>query len=145
MAGILVMAQVIPGPAVESSFFDAGDVIRHQIVAQAVALVGGNPQIARGIIHGHDRAVANAGRELAGWLAAFGVRHQNVSAVAFGTPGGATAIFRFPKTYLIGSFLFHVFRDVGAGADRNKHALAVLGKSHVAGGMSARWFPSAAA
>ena len=63
MAGIFVVAHVIPGPAVESALLHARDVIRHQIVAQAVALIGGDPQIARVRIHRQPHAVADARRK----------------------------------------------------------------------------------
>ena len=44
-----------------SAFLHAGNVIRHQVVPQTVALVGGYPHLARDRVDGHAHAVANAG------------------------------------------------------------------------------------
>src|SRR5664279_1392022 len=42
-AGILVGADVEPGPAVERPLLYAGDIVGHQIIAEAIALVGRTP------------------------------------------------------------------------------------------------------
>ena len=44
---VLDVAEVIPGPAVEAAGLDAADVIRHEAVAERVALVHAHPEIVR--------------------------------------------------------------------------------------------------
>src|ERR1700686_1141594 len=60
---ILVAADIEPWPAVECAFVHAGDVIRHEIVAQTVAFVGGAIYVAAGGMNGHPDAIADAGGE----------------------------------------------------------------------------------
>src|SRR5207244_13152138 len=59
-AWIGVAADVIPGPAVESSVLNVGDVIRRQIVAQVVALIDRAPKFASFRLHGNADRIANA-------------------------------------------------------------------------------------
>src|SRR5882762_9630308 len=45
---ILMAADVVPGPAIKTILLDAGDVVGDEVVAEAVALVGGAPELAGG-------------------------------------------------------------------------------------------------
>ena len=47
-AGIGVGAVVVPGPAVESVLGDVGGVVRGEVVAEVVAFVDGDPDLAGG-------------------------------------------------------------------------------------------------
>ena len=58
---VLVGAHVVPRPAVEAVFFHRGDIVRNEVVAQAVTLVGGAPELAGGGMDGLADAVADAG------------------------------------------------------------------------------------
>src|SRR3954447_14473339 len=59
---ILMGAQVVPGPSIKAAFFYVTDVIRNQVVAQAIPLVDRAPQLSRGRIHGNSGWIANARR-----------------------------------------------------------------------------------
>jgi hypothetical protein len=52
--------EVEPGPAVEAVFLHVGHVVGDQVVAQAVALIGGAPQLAGDGVDGFAHAVAQA-------------------------------------------------------------------------------------
>ena len=95
VARILVRADVIPGPAVETALAHPGDVIGRQVVAETVALVGRAPQIAGGRVHGDADAVADAGRE---HLLVFSLRieHEDAGAVGLVAPGGAGRMLLLP-------------------------------------------------
>src|SRR5204863_6443929 len=47
VARVLVISDVEPRPAVESAALDVADVIRHQIVAELIALVRAHPKVVR--------------------------------------------------------------------------------------------------
>jgi len=66
--GIFIGTDIVPGPAVERAFPDAGDVVAGDVVAQAVALVGRAPEIAVGT-DGETDAIADSRREDAAVLA----------------------------------------------------------------------------
>ena len=60
VAGILVAADVPPGPAVEAAGFDVGDVVGDEVVAECVALVDGAPEFAGDGVDGEADGVADA-------------------------------------------------------------------------------------
>ena len=60
VAGILVAADVPPGPAVEAAGFDGGDVVGDEVVAECVALVDGAPEFAGDGVDGEADGVADA-------------------------------------------------------------------------------------
>ena len=72
--------KVEPGPAVEAAYLHVGHVVGHQVVAQAVALIGRAPKLAGDGVDGFSHTVANAEcvdlDELAG-----GQELQNVGAM----------------------------------------------------------------
>src|SRR5437867_2089484 len=57
---IMVLAHVIPRPAVESSVLHVRGVIRHEIVAQGVALVDRSPKLASLRVEGQTNRIADA-------------------------------------------------------------------------------------
>ena len=79
---ILMAADVEPRPAVKSALLNMRDVIRHQVVAQPVALVHRCPQFAGGGIHGDAHRIADALRVNAP-AAAIRIELQDVGAMEF--------------------------------------------------------------
>src|SRR5450631_4234469 len=101
-----------------------GHVVWHKIVAQAVALIGGAPKLARDRIDGLANAIANS--PCVDFLKlAFGCELQNVGAMKFF--GMRVAVVH-----------------VGVGADRRKELAAVFRKDNVARPVSATAQSSAA-
>src|ERR1700730_16705241 len=82
MKRVPVIADVIPRPSVESSISYPGDVVWRQIIAQAVALVGGTPKIARSRVDRHPDAVAQPGGEYAK-AGAVGIVLKHISTTLF--------------------------------------------------------------
>src|SRR5271170_3175533 len=60
MPRILRAAHVVPGPAVEAAFLNVGDVVRNQIVAEHIALVGGAPELSRDGVNSLAAAITDA-------------------------------------------------------------------------------------
>ena len=96
-ARILVVTEVVPGPAVELARAHARDVVGDEIIAQVVALVGRAPEVAAARVHGQAHAVAYAiGEVLAG--ARIGrVEHQHRGTTRLLVPGRAQAMFALPR------------------------------------------------
>ena len=136
VAGVFVGAEVEPGPAVEGVFADAGDVVGGEVVAEAVAFVGGAPEVVGEGVGGHADAVAQAGG-VGGEGLAVGVEGEDLGAVGFVGPGGAAAVGGFPGADLVGGAAGHGLGDVGGGADGDEEAGAVGGELEVAGGVVA--------
>ena len=99
-----MLSVVAVGPAIERAVFDLGDVIRHQVAAQFVALVHRRPQGAAVGLPGQAVGVAQARGEQA--FAAAG---------ALDLPDRGTAFLYFHA----------VFADVAVGADGDVQVLAV--------------------
>ena len=137
MAGVLVIAQIKPGPAVEGTLFHACDVVRHEVIAQAVTLVGRGPQIARIGMNGDAHAIANAVREGAERQLAFGICDQDCGAIGLGVPARTQAVLRVPGRGLAAVLFAHAFGDVRSRTDRDEEPLAVEGKSNVARAVAA--------
>src|SRR5262249_17351030 len=112
MARILMAANVVPGPPVEASVLDVGDVLGGKVIADVVALVDGAPDFSRFGIRGDSHAVANAGGEDAA-SGAVGIELEDVGTLEF-------------------SLICIRIVDVGYRANRNVHLLSVFGKSDVA-------------
>src|SRR4051812_37238719 len=79
---ILIWAKIIPGPAVKTAFLHARDVVRHQIVAQLVALIYRGPQLASLRIRSQPDRVADAGGEHP-LILTVRVERQNIRATLF--------------------------------------------------------------
>src|SRR5260370_16133324 len=61
VARVLVAAGVIPGPSVKAAILNVSYVIRRDVVAERVALVGGTPEVAGFRLDGFANAIANPG------------------------------------------------------------------------------------
>src|SRR5271170_3458411 len=59
-ARVLMVAHVVPGPAVEAILLHAGDVVGDEVVAQTVTLVGGAPELTSSWVDRLADAVPNA-------------------------------------------------------------------------------------
>src|SRR5262245_9238331 len=77
---IWVTSDVEPGPSVESAVLDPGDVVGHQIVAEAVPLVHRRPQVAGAGVDGDSHGIADSVGE-ASLTRAIGVELENAGAV----------------------------------------------------------------
>src|SRR5579864_406944 len=82
VARIVEAAHVIPRPAVEAAFLDVGNVVGNQVVAQAIALVGGAPNLAGLGMHLQPHAVADA-VGIDAHAAAIRIEFQDIRAVKF--------------------------------------------------------------
>jgi len=61
VAGILVAADIPPGPAIESALLHVSDVVGHKIVSQAIAFVDRAPELVGFRIDGKSTAgIANS-------------------------------------------------------------------------------------
>src|ERR1700745_1022801 len=60
MPRVLCASHVVPRPAVEAALLDMGDVVRNEIVAKSVPLIGRAPQLSGCRIDGLAHAVADA-------------------------------------------------------------------------------------
>ena len=82
MLGVVIAADVEPGPAVETAALDVGDVIGNQVIAVGIALIDRGPQLAGFRIDRQADGVANSGGVDSDELA-FGRVLQNVGAMEF--------------------------------------------------------------
>src|SRR5690349_2352621 len=114
MAGVLVGAEVEPGPAIKAALLDVGDVVGDEVVAELVALVHAGPERAGGGVDGEADRVADAGGEER-LVLAVGGEGEDAGAALFGL----------------------VVVDVGAGTHRDEHALVVGAEGDVAGPVAA--------
>src|SRR5262249_31642895 len=107
VARIFVAADIVPRPAIEGAFTNPCDVVRWNVIADRVALVGRAPQVAIGA----DRkpyAVANT-RGVNPAVAAVGVERQHGGAISFVAPRGAERMLRRPCGELCRIKLSHPF------------------------------------
>src|ERR1700720_2415083 len=118
MPRILVSPYVPPRPAIESTFLHMRDVIGGKVIAESVALIHREPQLAGlRIYRNPSSGVANA-VGIHAQLAVCRIAHQYVG-----------TIFLLPSS--IG--IIHV----RGRTDRDKHFLSILGEGHGARPMSA--------
>src|SRR5437588_6037460 len=95
MPGIFIAADIKPRPSVECIFADPSHVVGHQIVAEAVALVGGAPWRAALRLDREANTIADASGECPSVLAV-GIERQHASSIGFITPGGAERMAAAP-------------------------------------------------
>src|SRR5207302_6690628 len=88
MPGVFIAADIKPRPSIERIFADPGHVVWHQIVAEAVALVGGAPRRAALRLDCEADAIADSRGEYF-LVFAIGIERQHRGAIGFVTPGGA--------------------------------------------------------
>jgi hypothetical protein len=96
----LVIAEVIPRPAVKAVFTHARDVIRDQILAELVALVDGAPDFVGLGMHRQARAIAQAGGKDSSILS-IGIEDEDGGARLFGAPRGTYAVRGFESPYFV--------------------------------------------
>ena len=103
-ARVFILAEIRERPAVKLSFFDTGQIIGHEIVAEQIALVDNRPKSFGLGLPVHTDGIAQAVGKYP-HAAAIGIDLQNA---------GAALVF-FPDVFLI---------DVGCGADGDVQFLA---------------------
>ena len=127
VARVLVVAEIVPGPAIEGALRDVRRVVGRQIVAESVALVDGAPERASSRLDRKARAIANAGRVDA-LMSAVGIEGEHVGAALFIAERGAER--RFGDAGLIRAR--RALGDIAAGADRDEQRLVVRRKGEIA-------------
>lgn len=101
VARILVVAEVVPGSAIEGAAPHARGVVGDEVVAKPVALVGGAPEITRRRGDGEADAIADArGEDPA--MTAVGVEDQDVRSPVFVPPRRAESVCLLPLDGLRG-------------------------------------------
>src|SRR6202035_4072564 len=80
VTGVLVPAHVPTGPAVKAALADRRDVIRHEVVAEAIAFIDGAPQSTGARINGQTRWVSDSGR-INAHVGAIRVEDKDVGAI----------------------------------------------------------------
>src|SRR6202011_1193823 len=93
---IFVAADIEPGPPVERTFAHARNVVRHQIVSHAVALIGGAIHVSVCGMNCETHTIANTGCKDARALSV-GIEHQHGCAVGLGSPARAERMFADPR------------------------------------------------
>src|SRR2546426_8867440 len=82
VARILVSSNVVPGPTVEASVLNVGNVIGREIVAEFIALINGGPEFAGLWVDGNTNWIAYTPR-VNTQPGAIGIRLQDVRPVMF--------------------------------------------------------------
>ena len=129
-----MIADIEPRPAVEGVLLHARDIIGHEIVAEAVALVGRAPRRAVRL-HRKANAIADAGGEQL-LVLAVRIERQHRGAVGLIAPGGARAAACCARPSSPPGGCAHALGVIAGGADRHQHPLVVRREDDVAGRMS---------
>ena len=79
VARVLMIAEIVPGPAIERALRDRRRIVGRQVVAESVALVDGAPERAGSGLDRKARTIANAGRVDA-LMSAVGIESEHVGA-----------------------------------------------------------------
>src|SRR5258705_4520223 len=91
VAGVLVAADVIPGPAIECALLDLSGVFERRVVAKSVALVDDAPRTAGRRLNGDAGAVAQPrGNDLL--VLAVRIEGEDVGAAALPCPRSRRAV-----------------------------------------------------
>src|SRR5680860_1081505 len=109
---IHILAKIAEGPAVETTIRHGCHVVRHQITAEQVALIDGDPEPAAFRLPGHTHRIAQASGKFA-VLTGFGVNFPN-----------GRAAFLLLKT---------IFADVTVGAHTDVKLAAIRAGNHAFG------------
>src|SRR5262249_38310686 len=134
MPGVFVGADIEPGPSVKRSLAYAGHIIRHEIVATAVALIGRAPWCPAAGLYRQPHAVANAAREGLTILV-LALQSKDRASILLDAP-------RRAKRMVSDSGLAAARRpaqqcsDVGCRADRHQHSLVIGREDDVALGVA---------
>src|SRR5215471_16399476 len=116
MPRVRMRSQIEPGPAVEASLLDARDIVRNQIVSQAVPFVDRGPQLPGDRMDRDADRVANP-RCVNAKVLPLRIVLEDVGATLLGG--------------------VRVLGDIRARSDRDEHPPSVLGKGDVPGPMTA--------
>ena len=127
VARILMVAEIVPGPAIEGARRHVRYIVRRQVVAESIALVDGAPERAGSWLDRKARTIANAGRVDA-LVLALRIEGEDVGAALLVAERGADR--RLGDVGLI--LARRAFCDVAAGADRNEQRLVIGRESEVA-------------
>src|ERR1700743_596147 len=111
------------GPAVERAFFDARDIVGHEVVAEPVALVGRAPGRPGAGLNCEPDAIADAGRENL-LVLAVGIEGQHRGAIGLISPGCAERLLAGPGLEPARR-LTHAVPDIARRADRYQHGRVV--------------------
>src|SRR4051794_33927710 len=95
VAGVFVLPDIEPRPAIERSFPHPRDVVRHQIIAHAVTLVGRAIWIPGCGMDRRADAISDTGGEHAP-VFSIGVERQHVGSICFASPRCAQRMFVDP-------------------------------------------------
>src|SRR5579872_2551618 len=88
VARVFVVTNIVPRPTIETALFDASYVIRWQIVAEQVTLIGCAPEQPSGRLHSEARTISNAcGIDVLAM--ALRIESQNIGAISFRSPRDA--------------------------------------------------------
>src|ERR1700737_2456370 len=93
---IFVAADIEPGPPVERTFVHPSNVVRHQIVSETVALIGGAIQISTCGMNCETHTIADTGGKDAKAFS-IGIEHQHACAVGLASPTCAERVFVTPR------------------------------------------------
>ena len=96
--GSSLVAHVVPGPAVEPPLPHLRDVVRHEVVAQRVALVGRAPEVAGRRAAPRGRPRCGCPSQTASGRLPLGIGHKDVGPVGLVAPGGAPRVRGLPGT-----------------------------------------------
>src|SRR5579872_3074376 len=135
MSRILVVPDVEPGPAEERSFPHPSDVIRHQIIAQSIALVDRTIHLPIDRMHGKTCAISNPGRERSNTLS-LGIKCQNGGAIRFGSQTCTERILAEPGLQ-IAYYASNAVSVIASGANRHQHSTVVRREDQVSCRVSA--------
>ena len=133
VARVLMIAEIVPGPAIEGALRHTRRVVGRQIVAQPVALVDGAPERARCGLNRKARTIANAGRVDA-LVLAVGIEGEHVGAALLIAERGAER--RLGDAGLVRRR--RAFGGIAAGANCDEQRLVVRRKGEVARPVSVR-------
>src|ERR1700730_3294635 len=93
--GIFVAADIEPRPAIKRIFADARHVVGHEVIAEAVALIGGAPGRADLRLDRQADAITDSGRKYF-LILAIGVERQHRRAIGLVTPDRAHRMLAAP-------------------------------------------------
>src|SRR6266849_2500044 len=133
MPGVLMAANIIPWPSIKCVLANAGHIVGHQIVAEAIALVGRAPGRSALRLNCETDAIADAGGEQFPVLAV-GIEGQYRRAVGLVAPRGAERQLAAPCLQPVGGPA-HALAVIAGRPDRNQHPLVVRREDDVAGRM----------
>ena len=111
VARVLMVAEIVPGPAIEGAFRNMRCIVGREVVAKSVAFVDGAPERARSRLDRKARTVANA-RRVDALVPAFGIESEHIGATLLVAEGADRRVGDLGLT-----LARRAFCDIAAGAD----------------------------